>query len=60
MPEQYQSHLLEINDVMSEKGFDNAAKAEEFIVIIAESMRLEGVVWQVVTAVVILIIIFLD
>ena len=27
MPEQYQSHLLEINDAMSGKGFDNAAKA---------------------------------
>ena len=26
MPEQYQSHLLEINDAMSGKGFDNAAK----------------------------------
>ena len=27
MPEQYQSHLLEINDAMSGKGFDNAARA---------------------------------
>jgi len=27
MPEQYQSHLLEINDAMSGKGFDNAVKA---------------------------------
>ena len=27
MPEQYQSHLLEINDAMSGKGFDIAAKA---------------------------------
>ena len=27
MPEQYQSHLLKINDAMSGKGFDNAAKA---------------------------------
>ena len=27
MPEQYQSHLLEINDAMSGKGFDNAAQA---------------------------------
>ncbi len=27
MPEQYQSHLLEINNAMSGKGFDNAAKA---------------------------------
>ena len=35
MPEQYQSHLLEINDAMSGKGFDNAAKAIKFIVIIA-------------------------
>ena len=27
MPEQYQSNLLKINDAMSGKGFDNAAKA---------------------------------
>ena len=27
MPEQYQSHLCEINDAISGKGFDNAAKA---------------------------------
>ena len=27
MSQQYQSHLLEINDAMSGKGFDNAAKA---------------------------------
>ncbi len=27
MPGQYQSHLLEINDAISGKGFDNAAKA---------------------------------
>ena len=27
MPAQYESHLSEINDAMSGKGFDNAAKA---------------------------------
>ena len=27
MPEQYQSHLVEINDAMSGEGFDNAVKA---------------------------------
>ena len=27
LPEQYQSHLFKINDAMSGKGFDNAAKA---------------------------------